>query len=207
MKKPTKILIVDDHPLMAQATKELLAQMDDIEVTGIAGSGEVCLKFMEQNTPNMVFLDFHLPDQFGDELAKTIKWKYPFVHIVIFSGIDISDLLNHFIEIGVSGILSKELDGELIKNAVYCMLKNQTVLPIPIFHQMRLMRPTEREQLLTDDEEFMMSMVVRGYTNEQIGEEIHMSKRSVDNYLKKIYEKYNVKSRAQAIEKYLQRKA
>jgi two-component system competent response regulator ComA len=206
MNEEVKILIVDDHPLIAQATQYTLEQMPGIQVIGIAGNGKMCMELIDQHQPDIVFLDFQLPDQYGDEVAKWIKTKYPQIHIVIFSGIDITDLLNHFIELKVSGIVSKESGGDTLRDLVKSLLKNQTVLPLSLFHQMRFIERNPQPQLLTEDEVLMMTRVVEGFTNEQIGDEIHMSKRSVDNYLRRIYEKFGVKSRSQAIEKFVQSK-
>ncbi|UUZ86630.1 helix-turn-helix transcriptional regulator [Paenibacillus sp. P26] len=57
---------------------------------------------------------------------------------------------------------------------------------------------------MTEDEMHIMMLVTQGSTNEQIAKDIHMSKRSVDNYLKKIYDKLGVRARAQAVERFLQ---
>lgn len=205
MNQTFKILIVDDHPLVIMATKELLAEMPGIQVVGSAGTGRKCLELITTLEPDIVLLDFQLPDQFGDEVAKLIKEINPQIHVIIFTGIDITDLFNHFMELKVSGIVSKESSREFIQEVIRNIMKNQVVLPLSMFHQMRFIKHIKQE-LLTEDEVQIMSFVVKGVTNEQIAGHIHMSRRSVDNYLKKIYGKFGVKSRAQAIEKFVEGK-
>ena len=73
MNQKTKILIVDDHPLMAEATLQTLEQIDFVQIVGIALTGKSCLEMVEFSKPDIVFLDFNLPDQYGDELAKISK--------------------------------------------------------------------------------------------------------------------------------------
>lgn len=214
-KDEMKVIIIDDHPLMANATKDLLEKMDGIRVVGVAGTGQACMELVEKYNPDMVFLDFQLPDGFGDELARKIKAFNSAVHIVIFSGMEMSELYNPLIQLEVSGILSKEAGPEQIEAMVNCLRYNLTILPLPVFHQMRWVEneneaeeaEQEEDMLLTEEEQEMMNMVVKGFTNEQIAENIHMSKRSVDNYLKKIYQKFEVGSRAQAIRKYVELQA
>jgi two-component system competent response regulator ComA len=200
-----RVIIVDDHPVMAKATQTILEQMDNIEVIGIAASGQACLEMTALYKPDIVFLDYNLPDQFGSGVARQIKKLSPETHIVIFTGIDVTDMYNHLIEIGVSGIISKESGERVIQNMVRCILDNCTMIPLSLYRGMRLTTslPAQDAQL-TKDEIHIMTLVVRGSTQEQVANEIFVSKRSVDNYLKKIYNKLGVKSRVQAIEKFVQ---
>ncbi|MZQ82065.1 response regulator [Paenibacillus sp. 5J-6] len=205
MNKQSKILIVDDHPLMAEATSSTLKQIDGVQIVGIAGNAKQCLELMDLHVPDIVFLDFNLPDQYGDEVAKIIKGKYPATHLVIFSGIELSHLYNHLIGLEVSAVISKESSGTLIKSLVTLLMENFTVVPVPVFHKMRVSSGNlHQTDLLDDDEVNMMTMIVQGLTNEQMADEVHMSKRTVDNYVRKIYEKLGVKSRAQAVDKFNQ---
>lgn len=205
MNKQSKILIVDDHPLMAEATSSTLKQIDGVHIVGIAATAKQCLELMDKHVPDIVFLDFNLPDQYGDEVAKIIKGKYPATHLVIFSGIELSHLYNHLIGLEVSAVISKESSGTLIKSLVTLLLENFTVVPVPVFQKMRVSSGNlHQTDLLDDDEVNMMTMIVQGLTNEQMADEVHMSKRTVDNYVRKIYEKLGVKSRAQAVDKFNQ---
>ncbi|RAV15531.1 response regulator transcription factor [Paenibacillus contaminans] len=208
MSESVKVLVVDDHPLVAQATKQLLEQIERVEVVGMAGTGQACLEFLENSQPDIVFLDYQLPDHPGTYVTEAIKSRFPNIHVVIFTGKDIGDLVNSFLELKVSGIISKESGETTILNAFRCLLDGQTAIPISMFQQMRMFNPRAAgETLLTAEELTIMNLIIGGDTHEQIATKIHMSKRSVDNYLKKIYEKLGVKSKAQAIEKFVQSKA
>lgn len=205
MNRKSKILIVDDHPLMAEATSTTLQQIEGVQIVGIAATGKQCLQLVDLHVPDIIFLDYNLPDQFGDEIAKIIKAKYPATHLVIFSGIELSHLYNHLIGLEVSAVISKESSGVLIKSLVTLLLENFTVMPVPVFHKMRVASGNlHQTDLLDEDEVNIMTMIVQGLTNEQMAEEVHMSKRTVDNYVRKIYEKLGVKSRAQAVDKFNQ---
>jgi two-component system competent response regulator ComA len=207
MSDMVKALVVDDHPLVALATKELLDKIEGIEVIGIAFNGKQCMEYVAQHQPKLVFLDYQLPDQLGTQIAKEIKAAYPDIHIVIFTGMDMNELLNNLINLKVSGILSKEASVRTINNMVNCILDNHTMLPIGVFHQTQFNNALmEEEYSLEKEEILMMSMMVKGATNEQIAAQIHMSKRSVDNYMKKIYDKLGVNSRIGAVEKFIQSK-
>lgn len=207
MNNTLRALIVDDHPVMAGATKSILERIQGVQVVGMVGSGAACIDFVAAHQPELVFLDYHLPDQFGSGVAKQIKELYPRIHIVIFTGIDVADMYNHLLEIGVSGIISKESGESAIQNMVRSIMDGCTVVPLSLFHKMRLVAElSAHEVVLTQDEVRIMSMLVKGATHEQIANEIYVSKRSVDNYLKRIYSKWGVKSKAQALEQFVQSK-
>ncbi|MBD2863323.1 response regulator transcription factor [Paenibacillus oceani] len=208
MKRTVRTVVVDDHPVVARATKLILEQVEGITVVGVASNGQQCLELVEEHQPELLFLDYHMPDQYGSLVAEKVKRRYPQTHIVIFTGIDVADLYNHLLEIGVSGIISKESGETTIQNLVRCILDNHTMIPLPLYQQMRVTnrvpRPAETETVvLSADELQIMSLLVKGVTHEQIADQIHVSKRSVDNYLKKIYDKFGVSTRIQAIEKFV----
>jgi two-component system competent response regulator ComA len=207
MNQTIKVIVADDHPLMAQATKQLLEQIADMEVVAVANDGAACMELVEMYRPDMVFLDYQLPDQVGTDIAEQIKKRHPNIHVVIFTGVDVSAMATHLLELQVSGIISKGTRHAAIKHMVACMLENYIVLPrsvIPKIHA--LAKPTAHEVELSDDEVLIMSLVVKGATLDQVAERIHTSKRSVDNYQRKIYDKFGVNTRAQAIEKFIQSK-
>src|SRR5690554_2314158 len=99
MNNTIKALVVDDHPLVAQATKNLLQEIDVIDVVGIAINAAQCLSMIQELKPDLVFLDYQLPDESGTEVAIQIRKLYTDIHIVIFTGIEINDLYNTFINI------------------------------------------------------------------------------------------------------------
>ncbi|MDF2669014.1 MAG: DNA-binding response regulator [Paenibacillus sp.] len=202
MKKPISVIVVDDHPLMAEATKQVLDQIEGVQVMDIAYNGKSCMELMELHQPNMVFLDYQLPDQVGTDLARQIKLKYPDIHIVIFTGVDVTDMINNFLELQVSAIISKGTTRAAIKNMIGCILENHIVIPKSAMHKLRL-TGVNQDPMLTEDEVTIMSMIIKGATLEQIGERIHISKRSIDNYQRRIYDKLGVETRSEAIEKFI----
>lgn len=202
MNETVKALVIDDHPLVAHATKELLEDTDCIEVVGIASSAEEGMEQIKKHQPGLVFLDYQLPDLSGTEVAAQIKKEYPQIHIVIFTGHDLTGAMNRLIELKISGVLSKESSIRTIKNMVNCILDNHTMLPLSLYHQIQLTGSPSYEEL-NDEEVMMMGMLVKGATHDQIADHIHMSKRTVDNYLRRIYDKLGAKSRMEAMEKFI----
>ena len=134
-----------------------------------------------------------------------IKKQSPQTHVVIFTGVEVSTIFNKLIEAGVSGIISKGSSETTIKNMVQCIMDNHVAVPLAFFQKMRIVEDQLDNQLeLSHDEVQIMTLLVNGFTHEQIGEKIHLSKRTVDNYLKRIYDKMRIKTRTQAVEQFVQ---
>jgi two-component system competent response regulator ComA len=192
---------------MAHATRQLLEQVENMEVAGVASDGNSCMELVEQLQPDMVFLDYQLPDMAGTDAAERLKKQWPDVHVVIFTGVDVISLIPRFLELQVSAIISKGTRHDTIKHIVACVLDHQVIIPRSSLEQLLIPAPAPLVEIeLTEDESAIMAMIVRGSTLEQIADKIHMSKRSVDNYQRKIYDKLGVKGRAQAIEVFVRTK-
>jgi two-component system competent response regulator ComA len=200
-------MIVDDHPLMAHATAELLGQFEGLSVVAVIRNGKDCVELASRYQPDLILLDYLLPDMTGLEVAQHIKKQLPDTHVVIFTGVDVTSLAARLLEIQVSGIISKGTSYDTLKHAIACILDGQVVIPRMSAQQIFPNTGPSVEGIeLTEDEVAIMTMIVKGSTLEQIAERIHMSKRSVDNYQRKIYDKFNVKGRAQAIEAFVRTK-
>ncbi len=204
MNQVMKALIIDDHPLIASATREVLDSMDRIEVIGVVSNGTQCMEQIALHQPGLVFLDYHLPGPSGMAIAAQIRRDAPHTYIVLFTGVDLRGLYPKSIELGISGMLSKEAGPQTIKNMVNCILDGYTMLPLSVYKHVQLNRAFGREEgVLNGDEQFIMSLMVQGATYEQIAEQINTSKRTVENYLRKIYEKLGARSKVEALEKYI----
>ncbi|WP_127579494.1 response regulator transcription factor [Paenibacillus koleovorans] len=202
MSRRLRVLVVDDHPLMAEATKQLLEQIDDIEVVDVVHNGRSCMAAADKHKPDMVFLDYQLPDLVGTDVTRQLKAKFPDTHVIIFTGVDVSDMVNHLLELQVSAIISKGTTRAAIKSTIGCVLEDHIVIPRSSMQKLSL-AGTGYQQQLTEDEITIMTLILRGATLDQIAERIHTSKRSIDNYQRRIYDKLGVETRAEAIEKFI----
>jgi two-component system competent response regulator ComA len=206
MSRLYNVLIVDDHPTLSYGTKMIIEEIEHIIVVGIADSGESCMQFVSELVPDLILLDYNLPDLNGSELTKRIKEFNRSIKIVIFSGADLSYMYNQLLDLNVSGILEKNASAKQLKNMVRSIREGQTVIPLELYKQLRMSEPGAQEALLSELETRIMSMIIDGYTQEQIADTIFTSKRSVDNYLKKIYEKLGASGRMQAAQIFIENK-
>jgi two-component system, NarL family, competent response regulator ComA len=206
LKEPTLAIVTEDHPLMAQASKALLEQIDGVVVAATAYTGSECLELVDRIHPDLVFLDYQLPDMTGTDVTKLLRQKYPELKIIIFTGVDVTDLANRLAELQINGIISKGTNHSSILHMVHCVLEDYYVMPRSIFNRLNADVPLSPQGELTEDEIRIMKLLIKGETLEQIADAIHVSKRSVDNYQKRIYEKLGVKNKVQALEAFINSK-
>lgn len=197
-------IIVDDHPVMLEALKTIMLSVGNIDIVATAGNGEACLRECGIHKPDLVFLDYNLPDLLGSEVARRIVQIRSSTHIVIFTGVDVMPFYNELLDIGVSGIMSKADEPSTIADMIRSILDNRTIIPISVYHQLRMQNSLQVPgPELTEDETEILKLIIKGETLEEIAVRIHVSKRSVDNYLRRAYEKLGARTRSQAIERFI----
>lgn len=202
----TRILIVDDHAVVGEGTKAILDEEADFFVDVLTNSEDVTKRLAENEKYDIYILDLHMPGVNGLELTNIILGIQPCAKVMIYTGYDIAAHFNHLIQIGVSGFISKSSSSQQLIRAVRCTIDNQSVIPLELLHQLRRTEykpvvQNGREIVLTQKEEEILLKVAKGRTNDQIAEELYMSRRSVERYLTGLFKKLNVSSRAETIRK------
>lgn len=195
------VLIVDDHPLMANATKELLNSIEQIGDIHIAFNGKQGVEKSKVYHPDLIIMDYYLTDMTGTEAAQEIIDEQPDAKILFMTGLDLIPLLPKIFDINACGALSKEVEPTAIKNAVSCILSGLMVYPH--CHIEKVPSASDVAADLSNEEVYIMKELMRGCTYDQIAELIHMSRRTVDNYTRKIFEKLGAKNKAEAVERFM----
>ncbi|SEO50227.1 two component transcriptional regulator, LuxR family [Amphibacillus marinus] len=198
------ILIVDDHKMVGEGTKRLLSDEQNL-IVDFVSTGAKALEMLDNKEYDLYIIDLNMPDQNGIELTQAIKEKYANARILIYTGYDTSAYFNRLADIGVIGFLSKSYSNEQFVHAVMCALADLAVIPAKWLYELR--RTDHSAQLmngdhvsLTDMEQEVLILVNKGMSNDDIAEHINVSRRTVERYLTKIFQKMNVSSRAEAIE-------
>ncbi|WP_060788751.1 response regulator transcription factor [Geobacillus zalihae] len=200
------ILVVDDHRLVGEGTKNMLESEQDFQVE-LVTSGTEAEQMMEQRTYDVFLLDWRMPDMSGIELSRRILQKQPNAKIVIYTGYDIVPFLNYFIESGITGFVSKTASSEQLVTAIRCALRDEAVIPVHVLRQLRLFEVKARmeeevEHIALDMfEQNILIEVANGLSNKEIARKHCMSQRSLERQLSRIFSKLRVSSRIEAVEK------
>ena len=196
-----RVILVDDHPVVRSGIRSLLEKASDIEIAGEANLGEQALRLIEETPADILLLDMELPDIPGTQVAQSVKQNHPELKILSLSAHDDSTYVRQVLELGAAGYLMKDEAPEVILDAVRGVAQGQQGwISRSIAAQMAgWIQSGQPEGIkLTPREQETLRLLVEGKTNQAIGNELQISEKTVEKYIKAIFEKLNVSSRVEA---------
>lgn len=199
------ILVVDDHAVVRAGLKSLIQSDPSLNIIAEASSGVEALHIFEKINPDIVVLDLSMPDMDGIMVTKELCGKNAGVRILILTVHEDEAMLREVMQSGASGYIlkhaaEKELIDAIKKIHAGEIFVDQKMLP-SLFgnkHRGKIGLGDQVEQL-TPREIDVLKLIVEGYTNRQIGEELHISVRTVEGHRANIYGKLNLHSRVELV--------
>lgn len=200
-----RILLVDDHPSVVEGTKHMLQHDPEMQVT-VALSAMDALEMLETESFDVMLFDLNMPTINGLELTKRIIQRDPESIIIIYTGYEIGGYFNLLMDSGVSGFISKTTSREQLINAIRCAVRGESVVPTSLLKQLRRNEvsvskgdSTIEKVSINEKEQEILQEVAKGSANKDIAAKMHMSQRSVEYHLTRIFEKLGVRSRSEAV--------
>ncbi len=203
---PTKILIVDDHPMVIEGISILLKDEPSIQIIGSASSADAALKFLEQQATDIVLLDINLPDQSGIEVCKHIADKYVASRVIAISNHSLPSYIQKIIAHGGSGYLLKNTTRQELLQAIEMVMLGKEYFSRDIIRAMREQKETNHAVAITRREKEILQLISDGKTNNEIAAQLFISSSTVDTHRKNLIEKLNVSNTASLIKKAVQLK-
>lgn len=198
---PTRVLLVDDHPVVRAGIRNLLEKANDIDVVGEASNGEEALRLVDKLNPDVLLLDMEMPGINGNEVAQKLQKSGSQVKILALSAHDDKQYIQELLSNGASGYLVKEEVPEAIIEAVLGVARGeQGWVSRRVAAQMSTwMRNDTNERMgLTGREVEVLQAVVQGKTNQEIGLALGISEKTVEKHLEGVFAKLGVASRVEA---------
>jgi DNA-binding NarL/FixJ family response regulator len=204
--EPLRILLVDDHLLFRKGLIRLLDAQPDFDVVGEARDGLEAIEKTRQLHPDVVLMDIRMPNCDGLEATRRIKAQMPDVSVVMLTVSDNEQDLATAVKYGADGYLLKDLQPEELFEQLRRVGQGEAPLSRgmtgKLFNQLsRRSRPVAESKasaVLSERECEVLALVVEGFTNHQIGDELGIARNTVKNHLRSIYAKLNVNNRTQA---------
>lgn len=198
--EPIDVVIVEDHTLVREGTRELLAQHPDLRVVGEADRGAGVPALVARLRPRVLVLDLRLPDTTGIALTETLAAQQPDVQVVILSAYDDEDYILAALRAGAKGYLLKNVRGQELARAVRAVAGGETVLQEELARKLAAywrqtavaagqLSPRERE---------VLCLLTEGRSNKEIARALTLSLRTVEGHLGHIFAKLGVRSRTEA---------
>ena len=201
-----RILLVDDHPLVRNGLRALLASVPDMTVVGEASNGEEAITQAAELQPDIILMDLHMPGLNGIEATRRIVQVHPHIGILVLTMLEDDASVFAAMRAGARGYLLKGADQADVLRAIGVAAHGEAIFSPPIarrlmqyFENMQPILPPNVFPDLTEREREILGLIARGKSNAEIAGELVLSPKTVSNHVSNIFSKLQVVDRAQAV--------
>ena len=204
----TAVLIVEDHQVLAEGLELALERHVDLEVVGWAATVAQAVELARDRRPQVVLMDFHLPDGTGAEAAGKLRKELGNVAIVFLSADSSEDALIAAIESGANGYLVKSGAAAQVADAVRRAAEGEMLIPAAtLAGLLARQRQRQREEAaiqrvagqLTKREREILRLMAQGLDNRAIADKLFISFTTVRGHVQNILEKLDAHSKLEAV--------
>ena len=202
MDKPIRILITDDHPVVREGLRGLIATEPGMLVIGEACDGVEAVERSRALKPDIILLDLAMPHKDGLTAIGEIKMAAPDARILVLTSFAEDSKIFPAIKAGANGYLLKDSSPQELLQAIYKVYAGESPLDSHVAKKVvdRISQPegSRPEDLLTDREKQVLRLVARGLSNGEIAERLVTTERTVRSHVSSILEKLQLENRTQA---------
>ena len=195
-----RVVVVDDHTIVRSGICRLLDSESDIEVVAQTGSGHEAVRLCYEKKPDVLVLDYGLPDLDGLETTRQVVQLDEAPKILILTMHASEEYATRVIRAGASGFIVKTAPTAQLLDAVRKVSRNQLFVSMPIMEKMvsRVAQPTtdRPESVLSNRELQVLIRLAQGMTTKEVAEALHLSTSTVDTYRRRILEKLDLRNNA-----------
>jgi DNA-binding NarL/FixJ family response regulator len=197
-----RILIVDDHALVREGLKAVLATQSDFEVVGESGTADSLVELVGATRPDVVLLDALLPGVSGPEACRRLRASQSDVRVLIVTTFMDDDLVDECIKAGANGYVVKDVEQFALNDSIRALHRGEGVLAPSVagrlMERMQTDDPSPATPPLNDNQLKILRLIGQGETNREIAEHVHLSELTVKSYLQDIYRVLGVRNRVEA---------
>ncbi|HEY8797051.1 MAG TPA: response regulator transcription factor [Candidatus Dormibacteraeota bacterium] len=203
-----RVLIVQDHPLLASAIARILESEDDLTVSGVARRGDEAAVLAAREKPSVVLMDFRLPDCSGPAAAADIKLAFPSAAIVFHSADESDGSLLDAIDAGAIAYLTKSATADQIVEAVRKAAVGEVLIPVELFaraiaRQHKVVTDEQARRRLsaqfTPRELDVLRLLAEGHDTSTLASRLNIAPHTVEWHVRHLIEKLGVHSKLQAV--------
>jgi len=206
-KREVRILLVDDHPLVRRALRDILVKEPDFVVVGEAPDGRQAIEMTQEHNPDVVIMDISMPVLNGVEATKQIKAANPLTSVLILTVHTDLETIFSILQAGASGYLVKSVFGPEVIHTIRAVMDgdmvlspevSQEVVKYALHHVPKPAKVIPTDRLSAKGME-VLSLAAKGMSNKEIGAALGITEATVKSYFVDVFQKLNVRSRTEAI--------
>lgn len=198
LQKLIQVMVVDDHDLVRHGIARMLSDEPDMEVVGLADSGEEILRLLRTTTPDVVIMDVKMPGMGGIEATQRILRQYPEIKVVAMSSLDVGVIPSQMLAAGALAFITKSAAVEELFQAVRMAYQGQHYVTQSVATQMAVSPFKRSDKTLFDklsQRELQIAMLLSdGQRVSNISIALCLSPKTVYSYRYRIFEKLGIKS-------------
>jgi DNA-binding NarL/FixJ family response regulator len=199
--KMIKILIADDHAIVREGLKQILADTDDIVVAGDAQNGQEAVQLVRKTEAHVLLLDISMPDRSGLEVLKQVKKEKPGIAILMLSMHREDQYALRSLKAGASGYLNKQSAPAELVNAIRLVVSGKKYITPEVAQAMANQLDTDQEipphETLSDREYQTLTMIASGKAVSDIATELVLSVKTISMYRSRLLQKMKLKNNAE----------
>ena len=190
---PTRLLIVDDHPMVVEGLRAVLETYDDLAVLGVAGDGAAALEAAGRLRPDVVLLDLNMPGVDGLSACEMLRDRHPEMRVLILSMHDAREYVATALRHGAAGYCLKDQDTDEIRHAIEVVRGGGRYL-CPGAES--ALEPAPGAEPLTSREQTILLHLAQGRSNKEVAARLDISVRTVETHRKNLKRKLGISTTA-----------
>ena len=199
MTAPVRVLIVDDHPVVRNGLRGMLAGEPGVAVVGEASDGAEALAVADRLSPDVVLMDLRMPGMDGIEATAAFAARGGGPRVLVLTTYDTDADVLRAVEAGATGYLLKDASSGELARAVHAVARGESVLaPVALSRLTRRVRTPDADAPTTRELD-VLRQVARGASNREVAAALHISEATVKSHLLHLFVKLGVEDRTAAV--------
>jgi DNA-binding NarL/FixJ family response regulator len=202
---PIRLLIADDHPVVRDGLRAMLATQPDMELVGEAATGTEAVAQARALRPDVVLMDLQMPELDGPAAIVTLREQAPEVRVLVLTTYGTDADISRAVDAGATGYLLKDAPREQLFGAIRAAARGESVLSPSVATRVLGRMRAPAEEALSPRELEILGAVARGLSNKDIGRQLYVSEATVKTHLLRVFSKLGVDDRTAAVTVALER--
>ena len=199
-RKPIKVIIVDDHPVVLEGFEYILQDVEGVQLVGKFADAMSMLSYLQDNMVDIVLLDINLPDSNGIDECAAIKKLHEDIIVIAISNINEYSIIQRMLNAGASGYFLKNASADEVASGIQMATEGKTVFSNGI-KNILMSHQTGDLPVITRREKEVLSLLASGLSSVEIGKKIFINPLTVESHRRNLLQKFKVNNVAALIHK------